>query len=112
MATSILGHEGNAGNISRRLVFSTFLKYLTAENVSLKVFEFATKSTNLYVTQPHACLLYTSDAADEGLGVDLGGRRIIKKKTISQVSVQSELFKNNCVVGNTAEHLIFIDASV
>ena len=26
------------------------------------------------------CLLYTSDAADEGLGVDLGGRRIIKKK--------------------------------
>ena len=25
-----------------------------------------------------ACLLYTSDAADEGLGVDLGGRRIIK----------------------------------
>ena len=28
------------------------------------------------------CLLYTSDAADEGLGVDLGGRRIIKKKDI------------------------------
>ncbi|GAB5769810.1 hypothetical protein JMUB7517_27670 [Staphylococcus aureus] len=28
----------------------------------------------------HTCLLYTSDAADEGLGVDLGGRRIIKKK--------------------------------
>ena len=27
----------------------------------------------------YACLLYTSDAADEGLGVDLGGRRIIKK---------------------------------
>ncbi len=25
-------------------------------------------------------LLYSSDAADEGLGVDLGGRRIIKKK--------------------------------
>ena len=24
-----------------------------------------------------SCLLYTSDAADEGLGVDLGGRRII-----------------------------------
>ena len=24
----------------------------------------------------YACLLYTSDAADEGLGVDLGGRRI------------------------------------
>ena len=30
----------------------------------------------------HGCLLYTSDAADERSSVDLGGRRIIKKKTI------------------------------
>ena len=29
---------------------------------------------------PHTCLLYTSDAADERSSVDLGGRRIIKKK--------------------------------
>eukprot|EP00657_Telonema_sp_P-1_P006681 TRINITY_DN2604_c0_g1_i3.p1 TRINITY_DN2604_c0_g1~~TRINITY_DN2604_c0_g1_i3.p1 ORF type:complete len:180 (-),score=32.42 TRINITY_DN2604_c0_g1_i3:46-585(-) len=28
----------------------------------------------------HCCLLYTSDAADDLLCVDLGGRRIIKKK--------------------------------
>ena len=28
-----------------------------------------------------ACLLYTSDAADERSSVDLGGRRIIKKKS-------------------------------
>ena len=27
-----------------------------------------------------ACLLYTSDAADDSLRVDLGGRRIIKKR--------------------------------
>ena len=27
------------------------------------------------------CLLYTSDAADERSSVDLGGRRIIQKKT-------------------------------
>ena len=26
-----------------------------------------------------SCLLYTSDAADDGYSVDLGGRRIIKK---------------------------------
>ena len=32
------------------------------------------------VGRKEPCLLYTSDAADEGLGVDLGGRRIIKKK--------------------------------
>ena len=30
--------------------------------------------------QDHVCLLYTSDAADERSSVDLGGRRIIKKK--------------------------------
>src|SRR5678815_6142871 len=30
--------------------------------------------------QPQDCLLYTSDAADERSSVDLGGRRIIKKK--------------------------------
>ena len=29
---------------------------------------------------PMSCLLYTSDAADERSSVDLGGRRIIKKK--------------------------------
>ena len=29
---------------------------------------------------PEYCLLYTSDAADERSSVDLGGRRIIKKK--------------------------------
>ena len=28
-----------------------------------------------------ACLLYTSDAADDSLRVDLGGRRIIKKQS-------------------------------
>ena len=28
-----------------------------------------------------ACLLYTSDVADERSSVDLGGRRMIKKKT-------------------------------
>ena len=33
-----------------------------------------------------ACLLYTSDAADERSSVDLGGRRIIKKKETSSVS--------------------------
>ena len=30
--------------------------------------------------QFRSCLLYTSDAADERSSVDLGGRRIIKKK--------------------------------
>ena len=32
-----------------------------------------------------ACLLYTSDAADERSSVDLGGRRIIKKKKTEKI---------------------------
>ena len=32
------------------------------------------------VAPGETCLLYTSDAADERSSVDLGGRRIIKKK--------------------------------
>ena len=37
----------------------------------------------------NACLLYTSDAADERSSVDLGGRRIIKKKKNDESSEQS-----------------------
>ena len=35
------------------------------------------------------CLLYTSDAADERSSVDLGGRRIIKKKNNRATQAQS-----------------------
>ena len=38
------------------------------------------------------CLLYTSDAADERSSVDLGGRRIIKKK-------------NNIVIAGAVSHI-------
>ena len=36
--------------------------------------------SRMQISQARACLLYTSDAADDLLCVDLGGRRIIKKK--------------------------------
>eukprot|EP00658_Telonema_sp_P-2_P048167 TRINITY_DN36651_c0_g1_i1.p1 TRINITY_DN36651_c0_g1~~TRINITY_DN36651_c0_g1_i1.p1 ORF type:complete len:104 (+),score=40.78 TRINITY_DN36651_c0_g1_i1:109-420(+) len=36
--------------------------------------------SDLGLCHPITCLLYTSDAADEEDSVDLGGRRIIKKK--------------------------------
>ena len=36
----------------------------------------------MFIAFFYLCLLYTSDAADDLLCVDLGGRRIIKKKTI------------------------------
>ena len=40
------------------------------------------------------CLLYTSDAADERSSVDLGGRRIIKKKKNEQNNRVSVSYKN------------------
>ena len=37
------------------------------------------------VANGSVCLLYTSDAADERSSVDLGGRRIIKKKNTEKI---------------------------
>ncbi len=43
---------------------------------------------------PVGCLLYTSDAADDLIGVDLGGRRIIeKKKERKDTEVRCEIRK-------------------
>ena len=38
------------------------------------------RTVRLKCGNANACLLYTSDAADERSSVDLGGRRIIQKK--------------------------------
>ena len=43
------------------------------------------------------CLLYTSDAADERSSVDLGGRRIIKKKKTQQSHEPACMHKNTHV---------------
>ena len=42
-----------------------------------------------FLTLGKACLLYTSDAADDLLCVDLGGRRILKKKKTTSITVQN-----------------------
>ena len=58
-------------------------KYGSTSILSLKVFAQAPDSFNQSDQTPNevtTCLLYTSDAADERSSVDLGGRRIIKKK--------------------------------
>ena len=50
---------------------------------SVEMLQIAREKTSqdfLYLLQDMSCLLYTSDAADDSLRVDLGGRRIIKKK--------------------------------
>ena len=40
------------------------------------------------------CLLYTSDAADDLLCVDLGGRRIIKKKWAGAAILDFQICEN------------------
>eukprot|EP00831_Metopus_contortus_P058024 TRINITY_DN50284_c0_g1_i1.p1 TRINITY_DN50284_c0_g1~~TRINITY_DN50284_c0_g1_i1.p1 ORF type:complete len:114 (-),score=17.29 TRINITY_DN50284_c0_g1_i1:66-407(-) len=50
-----------------------------------------------FVTVNSTCLLYTSDAADDTPCVDLGGRRIIKKKKESQFKVNQDRTDENIV---------------
>ena len=54
----------------------------------------------LHFSLSSVCLLYTSDAADERSSVDLGGRRIIKKKT-SKVSIGSADITKQQIKHNT-----------
>ena len=61
------------------LMWGEWLVYGTALGVGDKV-EAAMKALNINIQETNVCLLYTSDAADDLLCVDLGGRRIIKKK--------------------------------
>ena len=54
----------------------TFLSWIFFGRKDNAIGYWSAYSNALYYT----CLLYTSDAADEEDSVDLGGRRIIKKK--------------------------------
>ena len=56
---------------------------MLSENLTSLFFiseEFTKRMLSLSLLKLVRCLLYTSDAADERSSVDLGGRRIIKKK--------------------------------
>ena len=61
----------------KQLVYEPF-----NEDVWLEKLERLNRYTNMLI----GCLLYTSDAADERSSVDLGGRRIIKKKKNEYIS--------------------------
>ena len=50
------------------------------------------------------CLLYTSDAADERSSVDLGGRRIIKKKTIQEITNNVYYHKKKLIKYKQSSH--------
>ena len=51
-----------------------------AQNNDWRVYDSTSIEQHVFHKVDNACLLYTSDAADERSSVDLGGRRIIKKK--------------------------------
>ena len=53
--------------------------------------------TSTFNAWSFTCLLYTSDAADERSSVDLGGRRIIKKKKTHEYGDQGRV--------NTQQHI-------
>ena len=64
---------------------STLADFLNTQNFKV----ISVKSGVDFLTQ--ACLLYTSDAADERSSVDLGGRRIINKKKKKKSHTASSL---------------------
>ena len=62
------------------------------------------------------CLLYTSDAADERSSVDLGGRRIIKKKitpsTVGRLRTRRAVLTGPIVDGSQYRQIIVGEASI
>ena len=70
------------------------LKSVESPDPTIECFDLAipcpqTKAARGYYARPKDCLLYTSDAADDLLCVDLGGRRLLKKHNSSTVSTTS-----------------------
>ena len=75
---------------SINLLLEKYFEYLLLEkglaNLTLYSYKFDLQRYIKFLNEKNIidlniiCLLYTSDAADERSSVDLGGRRIIKKK--------------------------------
>src|SRR5450756_2906099 len=84
-------HAPHIDAVVRRLCDDSELAADISQEVWMQIFralpsyrgdsQFGTWAHRIAVNRTlNACLLYTSDAADDLLCVDLGGRRIIKKK--------------------------------
>ena len=65
--------------VDRDDLYQSIKEQIDFVNEQIRTFSFLDPNEKL--TKDLSCLLYTSDAADERSSVDLGGRRIIKKKT-------------------------------
>src|SRR5680860_1903561 len=72
-----------SGRVKQDAVLSPEIKRVWEENnevYGIRKIWHQLQRENFSVARCTVCLLYTSDAADDLLCVDLGGRRIIKKK--------------------------------
>ena len=79
----VTGHENYAINALKMSVVDYLLKPLNKEDLKAAFNRCRERlNSKKELERYRACLLYTSDAADERSSVDLGGRRIIKKKNI------------------------------
>ena len=72
MKLFVMGSSLELSVLSAKGEFGKAVEHLTALEAGLEQFG----------DRASTCLLYTSDAADERSSVDLGGRRILKKKTL------------------------------
>ena len=73
------------GDVYKRQAFGCVLEKPGTSSTSSNVRASINGKVSMGSSIPvHSCLLYTSDAADDLLCVDLGGRRIIKKKKTQQ----------------------------
>ena len=78
------------GDVYKRQLLGGF-KGLSGSDLGGLAIKGALEKAGVTGEQVDYCLLYTSDAADELLCVDLGGRRIIKKKNHSYRSLTTRV---------------------
>ena len=79
------------GDVYKRQIDAAWDKKIGFEKIK-ELAEYAAKKKVGILLWYNSCLLYTSDAADERSSVDLGGRRIIKKK-----KSMSDKHHTNCI---------------
>src|SRR5450756_3234383 len=79
LARPVLSSSGRTALLAPARSNGLLLAFLAWRHEEATLLEFAEEAITDTVLLI-ACLLYTSDAADDLLCVDLGGRRIIKKK--------------------------------
>ena len=81
------------GDVYKRQVLEGLRRLIAHEGIAPTDIGQVIHGTTL-VANALICLLYTSDAADDRSSVDLGGRRIIKKKPL--IATHSGAFLQSC----------------